>query len=61
MVKAADLRSGEGSVCRFDSRHGQFIFLYLFYDDDGGAACSGAGERKAQALTCRNERSECRR
>ena len=36
-------------------------FFPFFYDDDDGATRSGAGERKAQALTCRNECSECRR
>ena len=38
-----------------------FFLFYFFYDNDGGATRSGAGERKAQASTFRNERSECRR
>ena len=38
-----------------------FLFLFFLYDDDGGVTHSGAGERKAQASTCRNECSECRR
>ena len=53
MVKAMDFVS-EGSACMFGSR-------FYIYDDDGGATRSGAGEHEAQALTCRNERSECRR
>ena len=38
-----------------------FFFFFSLYDDDSGATRSGAGERKARASTCRNERSECRR
>ena len=59
MDKAMDFESERIFV------HVQFpewaIFFIFFYDDDGGATRSGAGEREARASTCRNERSECRR
>ena len=61
MVKAMDFESK--GVCvhvRFPA-WAVINVLFLFYDDDGRATRSGAGEREARASTCRNERSECRR
>ena len=60
MVKAMDFKS-EG-VCVHVLFPVWAIYLFdFFYDDDGGATRSSAGERKALASMCRNERSECRR
>ena len=54
-----DFTSDGGSACR--SIPGTGDFFLIFYDDDGEAMRSGSGKRKARALMCRNERSECRR
>ena len=55
VVEAMDFRSDGGSARRFESRHGHFFY------DNGGATRKRADKREAQASTCRNERSECRR
>ena len=63
MVKAMDFESEEDCVhVRFPAWTIVFfsLFFLFFNDDDGGATRSGAGERKARAWTCRNERSKCR-
>ena len=61
-----DLRADGGSVCRQAIRAGWIpgngvFFFQIFFYDDGGAMRSGAGDREVRALTCLNERSECRR
>ena len=62
MVKAMDCESEEDCVHVRIPAWAIFFFIFsFFYDDDGGATRSGAGEREARASTCRNERSECRR